>query len=60
MSKNVMDVECNGHHYKITPVENSDKWFTVIKDGKRVKRITYDELFVDGDLINIEEWFKLA
>ena len=55
-----MTVEQNGHTYRIVPVEGSDTWFTVIKDGKRVKRITHDELFVDGDLINIEEWFNIA
>lgn len=60
MSKNIMNVEQNGHTYRIVPVEGSDKWFTVTKDNKRVKRITRDELFIDGDLINIEEWFNLA
>lgn len=57
---NVIRVEQNGHTYRIVPVEGSDKWFTVTKDGKRVKRITRDELFIDGDLINIEEWFNMA
>lgn len=24
------------------------------------KRITHDELFINGDIIDIEEWFKIA
>ena len=60
MAKNIINVEQNGHRYRIVPVEGSDKWFTVTKDGKRVKRITYDELFIDGDLIDIENWFNIA
>ena len=60
MSKNIMHIEYGDHHYKVVPVEGTDGVYSVIKDGKQVKRITHSELFVDGDLINIEEWFNLA
>lgn len=60
MRRNVMTVDCNGHHYRIVPVEGSDKYYSVTQDGVRAKRITHDELFINGDIINIEEWFKLA
>ena len=60
MAKNVMHIEENGHHYKVVPVEGTDGIYTVTKDGKRVKRITHDELFVDGDLIDIANWFDIA
>ena len=55
-----MHIEYGDHHYKVVPVEGTDGVYSVIKDGKQVKRITHSELFVDGDLINIEEWFNLA
>ena len=32
------------------PVEGSDKWYTVTKDNRTVKRITHDELFLNGEL----------
>jgi len=60
MSKNIINVEQNGHTYRIVPVEGSDKWFTVTRDGKTVKRIAHDELFLGGDLIDIENWFNIA
>lgn len=60
MSKNIMTVEQNGHTYRIVPVEGSDKWFTVTRDGRTTKRITHDELFLNGDLIDIEQWFNIA
>lgn len=60
MAKNIINIEQNGHVYRIVPVEGNDKWYTVTKDGKTVKRITYDELFLDGDVIDIEEWFNIA
>ena len=50
MRRNVITVDCNGHH----------KYYSVTQDGVRAKRITHDELFINGDIINIEEWFKLA
>lgn len=55
-----MTVEQNGHVYRIVPVEGSDKWFTVTRDGRTTKRITHDELFLNGDLIDIEQWFNIA
>lgn len=60
MSKNIMNVEQNGHTYKIVPVEKTDGWYSVIKDGKNVKRIHHEELFIGEDIIDVEEWFKLA
>ena len=60
MSKNVFTVEQNGHVYRIVPVEGSDKWYTVTKDGRAVKRITRDELFITGDIIDVENWFNIA
>lgn len=60
MKRNVINVECNDHSYRIVPIEGSDKWYNVIQDGTRVKQISHDELFINGDLINIEEWFKIA
>lgn len=60
MSRNVITVESNGHKYRIVPIEGSDKWYSVIQDGTRTKKITHDELFINGDLINIEEWFKIS
>jgi hypothetical protein len=60
MSKNIMHIECDGHHYKVVPVEGTDGVYSVIKDGRRTKRITHDELFVDGDLIDIANWFEIA
>ena len=60
MSKNIMTVECNGDRYRIVPVEGSDKWFTIVKNSRQVKRIALDELFVDGELIDIENWFGIA
>jgi len=60
MAKNVMNIEENGHHYKVVPVEGSDGEYIVIRDGVTTKRITHDELFVGEDIIDIEEWFNLA
>ena len=60
MAKNIMTIEQNGHVYRVVPVEGSDKWYTVDRDGRTVKRITHDELFINGDIIDIEEWFKIA
>jgi len=60
MSKNIMSVEQNGHVYRIVPVEGSDKWYTVTRDNTKVKRIQHDELFLNGDLIDIEVWFNMA
>lgn len=60
MSKNIINVEQNGHVYRIVPVEGSDKWFTVSRDRTTTKRIAHDELFINGDLIDIEEWFNIA
>lgn len=60
MSKNIMSVEQNGHVYRIVPVEGSDKWYTVTSDNTTVKRIQHDELFLNGDLIDIEVWFNMA
>jgi hypothetical protein len=42
------------------PVEGSDKWYTVTKDGRTTKRIACDELFLDGEVIDIENWFNIA
>ena len=60
MSKNIINVEQNGHVYRIVPVEGSDKWFTVSRDRTTTKRIAHGELFINGDLIDIEEWFNIA
>lgn len=60
MSKNIMRIEQDNHTYKVVPVEGEDGIYTVTKDGKQVKRITHDELFVDGDLIDIANWFEIA
>lgn len=60
MSKNIFSIEQNGHVYRVVPVEGSDKWYTVTKDGRTTKRISYDELFLDGEVIDIENWFNIA
>lgn len=60
MSKNVMRIEQNGHVYRVVPVEGSDKWYIVTRDNRTVKRITHDELFLNGELIDIENWFNIA
>jgi hypothetical protein len=60
MSKNIFSIEQNGHVYRVVPVEGSDKWYTVTKDGRTTKRIAYDELFLDGEVIDIENWFNIA
>jgi len=60
MSKNIFSIEQNGHVYRVVPVEGSDKWYTVTKDGRTTKRIAYDELFMDGEVIDIENWFNIA
>lgn len=60
MAKNVMNIEENGHHYKVVPVEGTDGEYSVIKDGRSTKRIHHDELFINDELIDIEEWFNLA
>jgi hypothetical protein len=60
MSKNIFSIEQNGHVYRVVPVEGSDKWYTVTKDGQTTKRIAYDELFLDGEVIDIENWFNIA
>ena len=60
MSKNIMTVECNGDRYKIVPVEGTDGVYSVIKNNRQVKRITHDELFINGDMIDIEQWFNIA
>jgi hypothetical protein len=43
MSKNIFSIEQNGHVYRVVPVEGSDRWYTVTKDGRTTKRIAYDE-----------------
>ncbi len=60
MAKNIMTIEQNGHVYRVVPVEGSDKRYTITRDGRTTKRITHDELFINGDIIDIEEWFKIA
>ena len=60
MSKNIFSIEQNGHVYRVVPVEGSDKWYTVTKDGRTTKRIAYDELFLDGEVIDIENLFNIA
>jgi hypothetical protein len=60
MSKNIFSIEQNGHVYRVVPVEGSDKWYTVTRDGRTTKRIAYDELFLDGEVIDIENWFNIA
>lgn len=55
-----MNIEENGHHYKVVPVEGTDGEYSVIKDGRSTKRIRHDELFINDELIDIEEWFNLA
>lgn len=60
MSKNIFSIEQNGHVYRVVPVEGSDRWYTVTKDGRTTKRIAYDELFLDGEVIDIENWFNIA
>jgi len=60
MSKNIFSIEQNGHVYRVVPVEGSDKWYTVTKDGRTTKRIAYDELFLDGEVIDVENWFNIA
>jgi len=60
MSKNIFSIEQNGHVYRVVPVEGSDKWYTATKDGRTTKRIAYDELFLDGEVIDIENWFNIA
>ena len=60
MSKNIMHIECGDHHYKVVPVEGTDGEYSVIKDGRSTKRIHHDELFINDELIDIEEWFNLA
>jgi len=60
MSKNIFSIEQNGHVYRVVPVEGSDKWYAVTKDGRTTKRIAYDELFLDGEVIDIENWFNIA
>lgn len=55
-----MTVECNGDRYKIVPVEGTDGVYSVIKNNRQVKRITHDELFINGDMIDIEQWFNIA
>ena len=34
MAKNIMTIEQNGHVYRVVPVEGSDKWYTVTRDGR--------------------------
>lgn len=58
MKQSAIVVEQNDHIYRIIKIEGSDKWYNVVRDGTVVKKITEDELFINGDLINIEEWFK--
>ena len=60
MSKNIMTVDCGKNHYRIVPVEGTDGIYTVTKNNRQVKRITHDELFINGDLIDIENWFNIA
>lgn len=55
-----MHIECGDHHFKVVPVEGTDGVYSVIKDGRSTKRIRHDELFINGELIDIEEWFNLA
>lgn len=60
MSKNIMNIEQNGHTYKIVPVEKSDGWYSVIRDNRMVKRINHNELFVGEEIIDIEEWWNMV
>ena len=55
-----MTVDCGKNHYRIVPVEGTDGIYTVTKNNRQVKRITHDELFINGDLIDIENWFNIA
>lgn len=57
---NVIRVEQNGHEYRVVPIADEAGWYTVTKDGGRTKRINQDELFLNGDLIDIEVWFDIA
>jgi len=59
-SKSAIVVEQNDHTYRIVKVEGDNNLYNVVRDKTNVKQITEDELFINGDLINIEEWFRQA
>ena len=55
--KNIINMERDGHHYKVLPVENTDGEFVVIMDGARVRQVTRDELFVGDEIRDVSELF---
>lgn len=57
MSKKIINLEKDGHKYRILPVECSDNMFVVIKDGTKVRQICHNDLFVGDDIIDVTTLF---
>ena len=44
-----------GHHYKVTPIENSED-FTIVKDGRFARRVCKE--IADNAMQNVDKLFK--
>lgn len=54
----MLTVEKNGHYYSFRPVFGDASRFVVTCDGWRVKYISYEELFIKNEQLDIENWFN--